>query len=729
MSLNVAFLWHMHQPYYADPVRGVAMMPWVRLHATKGYLDMIWLVNQASEFRCTFNITPVLIRQIQQLAAGAVRDLWHELATTPAEALSEPQRIELLEHYFKANWQNMVKPHSRFWWLLQKRGLQTPRSALARIARQFSVQELRDLQVWYHLCWFGYAANVLYDDIAELKRKGRDFSEDDKLVVWKRQQETLRTVLSFYRKASERGQIELSTTPFYHPIMPLVYNTEFARRCMPGRTLPPQFSSPEDVRFHLETARALHIETFGNPPKGLWPSEGSVCPELVPLMAEMGFDWFATDEEILWRSLRTTEKGASDRNELFRGYRVEFDGHHVDAAFRDRNLSDFIGFNATHNPPDKAAAFIIENLENIERHATHTDAICAIILDGENAWENFADGGQMFLRALYEGLARHPKLHPCTFSGHFSRHKPTESLVTLYTGSWINADFDIWIGEPEENDAWRFLGNTRAWLETRRERNEITPSQFAKAMDELAAAEGSDWFWWYGGDFTTSNDLLFDELFRRHLQNVYLLSGAAPLEALFNPICRPETPLSGIVEPADLITPVIDGRKTSYYEWDGAAIYRSSDSLTTMYRGELVLEQILFGFDMENLYLRCDPSSRMILPPNMAWTIEFKNSAIHRLSMSVKQYKLEGWRMSAGEDGESNGSVHGPSNSGGIEIAMDQILEIRVPFKTIGIGLGKAIEFQILVLESGTERERHPTYGSFRVIAPDAVYAAMHWTV
>jgi alpha-amylase/alpha-mannosidase (GH57 family) len=725
MPLHVAFLWHMHQPDYVDAVHRVAMMPWVRLHATKGYLDMIWLVEQVPAFRCAFNITPVLIKQIQQLARGEVRDLWHELAVTPADQLTVDQRAGLLEHYFKANWHHMVKPHSRYWWLLQKRGTHPAPDDLARIARDFTAAELRDLQVWFHLAWFGYAAQRLYPDIAELKRKGRDFTEDDKKIVWARQQETLQSVLGFYRRAAERGQVELTTTPFYHPIMPLVYNTEFARRCMPGRQLPPQFSWPDDVRHHLEKARQQHVETFGAPPAGLWPSEGSVCPELIPMLQELGFEWFATDEGILWRSLEG--HNGNGRDALFQGYRVQVDGHHITAVFRDRNISDFIGFNAAHNSAQQAAEFVVRQLENIQRHTPAAEPLCPVVLDGENAWENFADGGEGFLKELYQRIAGHQDLQPVTFASYFHSHPATETLTSLHTGSWINSDFDIWIGEPEENDAWTLLGRARKFLDDAARNRSASPEQLARAMDELAAAEGSDWFWWYGGDFVTNNDVIFDALFRRHLENAYVILGIQPPDILRVPICRVAMPAQRLLEPTDLVTPVIDGRKTSYYEWMGAGAYRATIDLTTMYRGELLIEQVFFGFDLQQLYVRCDFMERAVIPNNLVIRIHVEGRNRHVLTVHLEDRKMVSGHlqrvMDTGIESDCDDTI-----AREVRAASDQIIEMGFPFAIIGAQPGDTVNFHVQVMEGDTERERHPVDGAIRVEVPDQLYAAMRWS-
>jgi alpha-amylase/alpha-mannosidase (GH57 family) len=724
MPLHVAFLWHMHQPYYVDPMRGTVLMPWVRLHATKGYLDMAWLADQCPEFHCTFNITPVLVKQIQQLANDEGHDLWHELAAPAPETLTPGQKAGLLEHFFKANWDNMVKPFPRYWALLQKRGLNAAKVNLEHAARSFTDQEFRDLQVWFNLAWFGYAAERLYPEIADLKRKGGGFTEDDKRAVFDQQQDILKNVLSHYKALAQRGQIEISTTPFFHPIMPLVYNTEFARRCMPGRKLPPPFSHPEDVRAHLAMARDLHAQVFGALPHGVWPSEGSVCPELIPILQELGFEWFATDEENLWRSLAVVYPGKIlDRNMLFQGWRAQFGDASACLAFRDRTLSDYVGFTASHNDPHRAADFMVGQIEQIARGAHTSDPLCAVILDGENAWENFHDGGQAFLREMYQRLSSNPAIAATTFHDYFSKHPPSATLSTLHTGSWIHGDFDIWIGDPEENRGWELLGHTRDFLQARADRHEITPDQFKKAMQEIYAAEGSDWFWWYGGDFVTDNDLLFDELFRTHLQNVYRICGAPIPDVLKTNICRSEVARE-VRKPTDLITPVIDGLITSYYEWAGAGIYEAGRNMGAMYRSERCVEAVHFGSDLTTFYLRVDFRKGAKIPAKATLRVNFVDPTHRALIVSRLKPDLDGAELWLTDPDAAYRKL--------IDVRLikfEKILELGVPLADLDWKQREQASFFVQLLENDVELERHPDIGTLNMIVPDELFATENWWV
>jgi alpha-amylase/alpha-mannosidase (GH57 family) len=725
-KLHVAFLWHMHQPYYVDTHRGAALMPWVRLHATKGYLDMIWLVERFPAFRCTFNLTPVLLKQIEQLARGEVRDRWHELAATPADSLTLEQKTKLLEHFFKANLDNLIRPHRRYLTLLQKRGVNPALADLPRLAGSFSTQEYRDLQVWFNLAWFGYAALRLYPEIAELRRKGEFFTEDDKQTLFAQQQDILENIIACYKARFEAGQIEISTTPFYHPIMPLVYNTEFARRCLPGAELPqPSFSHPEDVRAHLQMACREHRRLFGAAPTGLWPSEGAVCPEIIPILQELGLNWFATDEEILWRSLRATNPhSAADRNRLFQGHRAWCGDHSVCVAFRERTLSDFVGFTAARNEPGTAAKFIVNHLKEIARNGSGEGDLCPVILDGENAWESFADGGEAFLSELYGRLSEEADIVPTTFQDYFAQHPPRSNLHTLHTGSWINGDFRIWIGHPEDVQAWDVLRRTREFLEAQQARGELTADQYQRAMQEIYAAEGSDWFWWYGDDFATENDLMFDELFRTHLQNVYRILGAPVPDFLNVHICRSEVSIESHA-PNRLITPVVDGRVTSYYEWSGAIVYEAGRAMGAMYQGNRVINMIHFGGNLENFYLRADFNPSINLTATLQLRIAFLSPASRSLTVSnfLAESPAIEWSQSEGSDETDL------PESVSVQASYGRVLELAIPYGLLGTSHARQLNFVVQVLEGGIQLEQHPAFRAFNFDLPDTDTEARNWWV
>lgn len=714
---HVAFLWHMHQPYYVDSVTGTAVMPWVRLHCAKGYLDMIAVIGDYPAVRANFNLSPVLVLQILELLDGRVVDEWLELSRKPAADLTEEERFRILENFFKANWDHLVLPYPRYRELLNKRGLTFYRDDVRRGLRYFTTQELLDLQVWFNLTWCGYTACRLFPELAELKRKGRNFTEQEKQRVLDLHFELMRIVLRRYREAEEKGQVELTTTPYFHPILPLVYDTAFAERAMPGREFPRRFAWPQDAETQLQMAVDQHAAVFGSVPRGLWPSEGSIAPELIPMMQRCGFEYFCSDEQNLFASIKRDPawRGVQvDHLELFQGWRVRYDGAEVNAVFRERPLSDFIGFNAARNEAAQAAMHLLFHLRHIS-DLVNDRGLVPIILDGENAWEFFRDGGECFLRALYSGLEdNHNRIKTTRIGDYLREHPPQKHLTTLHTGSWIGSDLDIWIGEPEENRAWERLGETRAWFQQRLDTGLLTPQQEAEARKAIYAAEGSDWFWWYGPDFTTENDAFFDRLFRTHLRAVYTACGAVPPSTLDVPITQKR--IDQIFEsPTGFVTPAIDGARATFFEWLGAGRYEPSPESTTMGRSAGHVAAVYFGHDAQRLYFRVDFTS----PPPGAVTIVFGEPDDTRLQTAPLSTHGKIEAKITSPDGQSSPVL----------AAYHETLEIAVPLRSLNLEPGSAVGFQVRLLAGDLEVEAHPPASliAFHLLAHD--WALANWSV
>jgi len=693
---NVVFLWHMHQPYYVDPAARVATMPWVRLHAVKGYLDMISVIEDFPRVRLNFNLTPVLLLQIKELHEGKIRDLWLDWSRTPAAALDDETKFALLENFFKIHWDNLVKPYPRYWELLNKRGLTFYRDDVRRGLRYFSTQEFLDLQTWFNLAWCGYTAEKLYPELAELKRKGRNFTEEEKQRVLDIHLEILGSLIGKYRAAEERGQVELTTTPFFHPILPLIYDSSFAGRSLPGRKFPKPFRWPEDAAAQLTLAVEQHAGLFGKAPRGLWPSEGSIAPELIPLMEQSGIEYFCSDEENLFNSLKrdpSWQGRAVDHLELFQGWRVVHDGAAVNAIFREKPLSDFIGFMAAKNDPQAAATHLLFHLRHIAELVPKDTGVIPLILDGENAWETFRDGGEGFLRGLYGGIEGDSgRLHSCTIEDYLRHHPPQKQLTTLHTGSWIGSNFDIWIGEEEENRAWDLLGDTRTFLQQKIEAGALTPAQHAAALREIYAAEGSDWFWWYGPDFSTENDALFDSLFRQQLRNVYILCGAVAPAALDVPITtRRAVPLYSV--PERLISPSLDGGE-SFFDWLGAGSYTPGSEQGAMYRAERLIGRILFGNNEEMLFLRVDLRKRAAAD----LVVQFHQPVERQLTIGLAGVK-------------------------------STFAHAGIPLAELGLAGDASLAFQIKVIQDGIELECYPESAPIQFPLLGQDFALRNWIV
>lgn len=720
--LNVIFLWHMHQPYYVDPLTRTAMMPWVRLHAVKGYLDMIDVVTKHPSLRVNFNFTPVLVQQLEEFSEGRVIDKWGELARRPAHLLEAHEKNELLENFFKINWTTLIEPSPRYKELLELRGREWNVKTVQESIKHFTTQDFLDLQVWFNLAWCGFSAFKRYPELGELKRKGSGFTEEEKNRLMDIHLEIISLVLGLYRQAQDDRRVEITTTPFFHPIMPLVYDSRFAERCMPGREFPPVLTAAEDVRAHLRMAQELHTKVFGQPARGLWPSEGSVAPELMPLFKEAGIDYFCTDEEVLFRSLKQDPGHSSrqvDHVELFQPWVSDFGGARVGAFFRERPLSDFIGFNAARNTARDAAEFLVHHLEHIAVIAKQPFPTVCIALDGENAWEAFHDGGEEFLNLMYQRVGESSSLVTRRLGDLFDEVKGAPVIHLLHTGSWIGGDFDIWIGDQEENRAWEWLGKTRAFLVDQNSSGQFEPNQLAAAWKEIYAAEGSDWFWWYGPDFQTECDFLFDALFRKHLQNVYHLLGVSPPQYLEVPI-RTRGVSIPYTKPTGYIYPIIDGKEGGYYEWMGAGSFDVKRQQTAMFQSNRVCRLITFGINENQFYLRLDHENKRPDRVQIAFCHPKDCRVVLRKTPSGYDAVLE-----TSEDALTYKVTHGV-----LKVNSQSILEVAVPLASIGFeGKGLDIAFMVQIFQAEVETERYPERGLIEFEGPSPAFRLSNWFV
>lgn len=717
--LNVALLWHMHQPNYVNSVTGVAMLPWVRLHCVKGYMDMIELARKYPALRLNFNITPILLFQILNYSEKRITDFWEILSRkSPADLLCD-EKVMLLENFFKIHTENHILPYPRYRQLLEMRGKDSSIASLRERAPHFSDQDFLDLQVWYNLSWCGFTAHRRYPELTELKRKGAGFTDQEKQHLLDIHAEIVALIPKLYKEAQDEGLIEITTTPFFHPIMPLIYDTDIAKRCMPGRVLPQRFSAPEDVQAHLRLAQEQHERVFGKKARGLWPSEGSVCPEILPFLKEAGIEYFCSDEEILFRTLKEDPnwKGKKvDHLELFQGWNCAYDGVELMALFRERPLSDYIGFQAARSRPHEAADYLSHHLEHIAGLVHLSQNIICLALDGENAWETFPDGGEAFLTLFYQKILSSSKLKTVLLADYVGQKHELPRLTTLHSGSWINADFDIWIGDSEENQAWEFIAKTRAFLLSEEKTGKIKEAVLQKAWREIYAAEGSDWFWWYGPDFQISGDFIFDELFRTHLKNIYYLLGIDSPHYLDVPICH-DGHTESFTRPVDFISPTLNGEGGGYLDWMGAGRINLEKQGTAMFQSDRIAHRILYGLNPETFFFRVDAFGRLpdkiILLFQQPYMMRVVVDPIHGTGVLEK----------------SEDNVHF-KHVAPVNVFCKRSMEWAVPLDQLGWKLdGTTVTFMVQIFEKGVEKEHYPQHGLFEFVTPSSRLRLQNWFI
>jgi alpha-amylase/alpha-mannosidase (GH57 family) len=728
-EVSLAFFWHQHQPYYPDDVGGENPMPWVRLHGTKDYWGMAALLKEAPELHATINLVPSLLQQLLAYTEGGHQDTHQRVSRLPADGLSEDDLNYLLDNFFMVHPDQMIRPYPRYHELYKKRGLGVDSAERAR--KRFSKKDLIDLQCWSNLVWIHPLAFEQDPELAEFHNKGRGWTEAEKQWLLDKQMELLRQVVPLHRELLDRGQLELTTTPFYHPILPLLWDKRLARRAMPGVTLPKHLEGyPEDAAEHVRRAVDFHEKLFGQKPRGMWPSEGSVCQGVIPAIAEAGIQWIGTDEEIL--SCSTDGWVSRDQNGflrnpemLYRPWRVDEQGKTLQIVFRDHAMSDQIGFHYQRYSPEQAVADFVGKLEAIGNatggNVGHRPTLVSIILDGENCWEYYPNSGVEFLRGLYRRVVQHPKIKPVRISDYLARYPATDKLGHLFPGSWIQHNFGIWIGHPECNRAWDLLYETRQWLLGITARKSKPADKIARAWEELYIAEGSDWFWWFGDSHSCAQDGLFDRLFRKHLQNVYTLLAEQPPTELARSIRQGHRPSQVYSEPTGLLSVKVDGRRT-YFEWINAGHYVCSGARGTMSMvTQSYVSDLYFGFDPERLLLRLDARGgpfREQLADVQAIRLVFLQPAGFELIVvhpSQREPEVQLWRQ-----GMSIAGVHA-------EAAADLLFELAVPFRSLGRKTDEPVHFYIELLKDKQPVERVPHEGLIETTVPSPDYELIMW--
>lgn len=595
--LYVSLVWHQHQPvYFKDPETSLYERPWVRLHATKDYVDMVTILEDYPDIHATFNLTPSLIRQLEDLSAGA-KDKYWVMSEITAEELSEADKRFILQRFFDIN-PGIISCFPRYGELQDMRkgaGEEQINAALA----SWTPQDFRDLQVLFNLAWID-PDFLAQEPLRALVEKERDFDEADKAIIFAEHQRLIDAVIPTHRAYQEAGQIEVTMTPFAHPILPLLVDSNSAAVGMPEAELPERFIYGQDAVAQVEKGVAFYERLFGVVPRGMWPAEGSVSPQIIQMVANVGINWIATDEYILARSLdeiddftRDSDGVVQQADALYRPYRVAGGrGGEVSIIFRDHIISDLIGFEYSGTPGQEAADDLIGRLNAIQARLVEEGAtghhLVTILLDGENAWEYYPNDGKEFLHAMYQGLSDAPNLQTVTPSEYLVMSEEPRELDNLFPGSWVTPDFATWIGEEEENLGWSYLKRMRD--DVADVQDSLDEDTLAEVMDLVYIAEGSDWFWWYGSDQNSGNDEAFDSQFRSYLRQIYTLIGEDVPNFVNVPIIAQASQ-----EPdraaTDLVEVSVDGIIEDG-EWDNSAVYEA--------------DGFYYGYDAENLYLRLD---------------------------------------------------------------------------------------------------------------------------
>jgi len=552
--VNFALCWHMHQPWYQNGLDGDYQLPWVYLHAMKDYSDMVAHLEAHPAMKLTVNFAPVLLEQLddyaqqlnQWLTTGAfMRDpLLNLLAGVEPIPQDPVLRKKLLDHCQRANAAKMIDPYPAFYRLVKPlRHMFTAAEKSAHEAdflQYFEPQYFVDVLVWYHLAWLGHA--LKQTDTAQrlvLKESGYDSSDRRDLMVLIA--DCINGLIPRYRKLAESGQIELSMTPYGHPIIPLLNDIENMKCAQPDAPVPECSSYPDGVtrsRWHFQKGIECFERHFGMKPKGVWLSEGAISEDAVALVEEFGFEWTASGEAVWNNSIKLSGHNADaavTKRALFHSYKLK--DYSPTLFFRDDGMSDLIGFEYSQRNSVEAAEDLMHNLTNIADYLGDEakDHVVTIILDGENAWEYYPHNGHYFLDHLYGRLEHHAHIRPACFSE--LTHLPScKKLEKMCAGSWVYGSFSTWIGQRDKNRAWELLTEAKQAYDTVMASNTLDEATRATATRQLAIAEGSDWFWWFGDVNPAASVSDFDILFRAQLENLYMILGLPIPEHLKDPV-------------------------------------------------------------------------------------------------------------------------------------------------------------------------------------------------
>jgi alpha-amylase/alpha-mannosidase (GH57 family) len=712
MDLSVCFLWHMHQPVYLDAAAGEYILPWVFLHGVKDYYEMARHLEAVPEMHLTVNFVPSLLDQLDAYGPpGSVPDdrFLHHYLADPAE-METGARDFLIHNFFSAHRERQILPSPRYGEIFQ-----TVHGGRGRTIDALDVQDLIDLQVWFLLAWCGETLREEDPLVARLIAQDRHFTAEDKRALLTRLQEVIGEVVPRYRALAERGQIELSFTPYYHPILPLLCDTDSGAESNPATHLPRQrLRRPGDAAEQVRRGLRRHEEAFGAPPRGCWPSEGSLSQEVVELLAAEGVGWAATDERVLFASLGTRGRdgdSAAAPVELYRGYRAPGAAGGLNLFFRDLPLSDRIGFVYSQWDEDKAVADFLDRLKVI-RHSLENHAerpVVSVIVDGENAWEFYRANGRPFLLALYRALVKEKGVAPRSFGEALDAGCDSAPLERLHPGSWINANFNVWVGHPEKNLAWEWVSRGVEALETN---GATSPVAREAAYQALLAAEGSDWFWWFGDDHYSAHDAVFDHLFRAHLREVYRHLSLEVPEGLQIPIARLRR--AQLEMPKAYIQPTIDGRGVYYLDWlSGGRLDLCRAG--AMHPGESRFTTLRFGFDEHDLYLRLEAEGPATEIAEAGFPMTFYlegsgTSARVRLDFNADQQP----HLMAIGDGEEEGGAAAAESLGAA--AVDDVLEVALPLAPLGFQMGDTFHLSFN-LDGET---RLPLEGPIELVVPTA---------
>ncbi len=757
-KLSVAFVWHMHQPVYKSDKNGIYLMPWVRLRAIKDYLDMLLIMGKFPKLKLNFNLVPMLLASLYDYGFKGAHDIYSRLTIMPVEDLSDDEKEFIINHFFDANYENMVLPNVEYKKLYDKR-FNSPNIGI----KDFSLQEYSDIMAWFNLIWF----DPMFCDNEELavlfSKKNGEFTLEDREKIIDLQREIIREIVPAYKRFQDEGRIEISTSPYYHPILPVLLDMKDVEAVNSNTTYPNLTSDmTEDAELNIKLALDKFEEIFGKRPNGMWPSEQCVSEKTLQLFKKMGVKWTIADEGVLEQTLkkefvRDFRGYLEDPYELCHSYRFKPQkmpyfkkNEYLSILFRDAVIPNLIGFEYPRHDSVKAANDLYDRIKTRQKKLESSPDkmhIVVIAMDGENCWENYKNDGHDFLETLYGLIEEDENLETVKISDYIEQVDKLDwtgtpfELEHIRAGSWINRDFLLWIGEPIKNLAWTYMDKARCDLKEFEKNNPDDP-RLVLAWEELLISQSSDWYWWYGEPNDSGQDDIFDHLFREHLKNIYKIIDKPIPSYLENSLTEfteahsryPKGPFKNF-----LLT-----GKDPHNKWENAGCIDIPASPTM--KENKFLNKIYFGYDFDNLYLRFD-INKYIQDKEIGFKdfnqiyIYFKNCSNQSYNESpirmvnktenilpllketynseIKITLFRNFHFNAQLVQATKDNLWVLQMKNNIDQVFNDFLEVRIPFEDLRVAKGEMVEFFVVEGPLGVTNEFYPQNSLLPVVRPE----------
>lgn len=728
-KLSIAIYWHMHQPVYE--IEGTYLMPWARLHAVKDYLDMILVLEKFPKLKLNFDVVPALMDTIVNYING-YHDIHSELTISDTEKLSGEEKSFILNNFFSPKFETMLYKSENYKALYQKRF-----SKDVCDPDDFSPQEISDLMALFNLVWIDPVHDERYPRIKELWAKQYNYTLEDRIEIINIHRQIIKEIIPTYKKYIDEGRIELTTSAYYHSILPILIDLKAStKNTFTTEGLPPTLGMLDDARKQVRLALDKVEEILGIRPKGFWPPELCLGPKTLNLLAKEGIEWTISDEGILSDSInfdfiRDFKGNLNDPYHLTKVYEYQTKTNPINVIFRDRSIPNLINFEYAGIDAKMAANDLFDKIKVVQNKLlvspdqTH---LLTIALDGENCWENYQNDGNDFLANIYSLIEADETLETVLISDYIKKDKHKKTLNKIYSGSWIDKTFQYWIGEPTKNKAWSYLKHTKDVYEAFAKQNKNYPHLDA-AYNELMIAQGSDWFWWYGEPNNSGQDFVFDYMFRERLKNVYLILGLEPPEYLNTSlITKIEMPLKHPTRP---ISPRMDGLAESIDDWYHSGNISLLDG--PVFRESKNVDKILFGCDENNMYFRLNVnkggSETAIISKISQFYIylrnatDIKNRAFirlisktdnpypilkekfeHEIALTLIKDTLYPPRLATC----LHPNIWTLANHEEVSIVYKDVIDLTVPFSMLGIKKGETVEFFLANTDSGVKNTYIP---------------------